>query len=122
MALPKSFKPLDANFTPGDPNEALAKEIIDALKQAAGQWHVAKRFRTAEAAAEFGTVLERCGNERVEVDVKGCIVRARALPQPAAHVVETTTLAEAGFANGPVEMGSGDVIDTSERKARGRAT
>lgn len=126
MALPKSFKPLGPNFTPGDPREALAHEIVGALKENAGIWHVAKSFRKQVDAVSFGELLEHTGAARVEVDVKGCVVRARHLPTTSSH--ETMTQASvpgdifaAPRAVVPPAVDDAEVIDTSESRGRGRA-
>ena len=126
MALPKSFRPLGPNFTPGDPQEALAKEIIAALKENAGTWHQVKRFRRPVDAAAFAETLERLGNERVEVDFKRCVVRARHLPTP--RLEPKSIPAPDVFVPVPTQSvvppaaDDTEVIDTSERRGRGRAS
>lgn len=121
MALPKSFKQMPENFTPGDPLEAAAAETVEALKQAPGRWHQARRFRTIEAAADFSSLLENYG---AETECKGVIVYARALPSTitVTPVPDPSAPSTGTAVTAPMEFQPGEVIDTSERRGRGRAS
>jgi hypothetical protein len=134
MALPKSFSwDLPANFAPEGSDEAVAAEIVAALRDKPGTWARARKLRTVESAEAFAKLIRDAGNERVETHLSGAMVYARALPTPegdpgrdprefgVASPAEGEELAHYGTSSGvlPSELPPG-VEDTSERRARGR--